>query len=174
MAEEASGPVDELQSSILPPTADVERFVAAAYDYVAWFNVGTKTDMRSLHILLARLQAEAAALPDPPTANEEQKPDGPALSYEDARLRLAGLPFDHYTITHAPLTDNPGETVAASLVDDLTDIYIDLLDGFRSFDAGNMPDAIWAWRFTYYMHWGHHLTHAQTAIWQFVAGPAPD
>ena len=69
----------------------------------------------------------------------------------------------------APLDDSDVLRVVAMLANDLDDIYHDLQASALRFRMGEDRDALWNWHFSYYSHWGRHLSHAQTAIWQFLS-----
>lgn len=56
------------------------------------------------------------------------------------------------------------EPVAASLADDIGDIFRDLRTGLALHAEGHPADAIWHWRFTFEMHWGDHATDALRAL----------
>ena len=153
----------------LARSSEVLAFVAVAREVIAWVDHGMRTDIRGLHSLLARLQAAAAALPDVSTNAEAPDPVDERPPYHNVVQRLAGLPLDHYAVVFDPLEQPEADPVTASLADDLADIYNDLLNGFRYFDASRVAEAVWYWRFEYYSHWGRHASHAQTALWQFLA-----
>ena len=59
--------------------------------------------------------------------------------------------------------------VFCSISDDLADIYKDLKEGLLLYDSGKVNEAVWEWRFNYLIHWGRHLTGAQTALHQHLA-----
>ncbi|HEY1429923.1 MAG TPA: DUF5063 domain-containing protein, partial [Candidatus Tumulicola sp.] len=59
--------------------------------------------------------------------------------------------------------------VRGSLKIDIEDIVYDLSTGMALCDREAYEEAIWSWRFSYYRHWGGHLTRAQTAIWQYLS-----
>ena len=153
----------------LGQSSEVRAFVAVAREAIAWIDNGTLTDIRSLHSLLARLQAAAAALPNVSTNDEAPDPVDERPPYQNVVQRLASLPLDRYAVVFDPLERPEAAPVTASLADDLADIYNDLLTGFRYFDASRVAEAVWYWRFEYYSHWGRHASHAQTAVWQFLA-----
>ncbi len=143
--------------------------VDAARAYIAWVEGGAH-DLRALHAILARLQFAAASLPEISVDDEpvvETLDTRPA--YADIVKAFADLPVATYTMMFAPLDVADEQPVQGALSDDLADIYLDLLDGFRYYEAGHVREAAWHWRFTYYSHWGRHLGHAQTALWQYLA-----
>jgi hypothetical protein len=152
---------------------DLSAFTAAAREFIDWVDRGRVADMSSLHSLLARLQAVAAKLPDVSSEEEVAEPADERPAYADVVRRLAGLPLDGYAVIFNAL-EVPPDSVTASLADDLADIYLDLLDGFRYFDAAQVREAVWQWRFAYYSHWGRHAIHAQTALWQYLADGSAD
>jgi len=54
--------------------------------------------------------------------------------------------------------------VVGDLVDDLADIYRDLVGGVELWKMGRYADAIWAWKFNFQIHWGEHALGALRAI----------
>lgn len=53
------------------------------------------------------------------------------------------------------------------LSDELSDIYVDLKPALLKYDPGdemNQRLAIWDWKFTLQIHWGHHLVDALRPI----------
>jgi hypothetical protein len=66
---------------------------------------------------------------------------------------------DPYEINSKPLL--------ASLSDDLSNIYRDIIPGLNDWDKAS-PDLkrgiIWEWQFSYEIHWGNHATSAFNAI----------
>lgn len=145
--------------------------------YVRWFDQavsddGTNVSLRKLHELLGLLQAAAARLTGVAPGDEadvdfENNPD----SVDILRKKL---PVDAYAVVFDPLeydaTEvNPPVPVMATISDDLSDIYRDLMEGLVLFRNGQIESALWQWHFTYYSHWGRHLSHAQSAIWQYLS-----
>jgi hypothetical protein len=51
----------------------------------------------------------------------------------------------------------------------VTHIYHDLRVGLVLLEKGQIENASWHWHFTYYVHWGRHLSHAQSAIWEYLS-----
>lgn len=126
--------------------------------------------MRELHSTLARLQAAAAKLPAiAPSDDEDASDSGEGNDSERTTFDASNLPFDHYGLIFAPLDDSDVIRVVSNLANDLADIYDDLHTSALLFRIGKYRDAIWNWHFSYYSHWGRHLSHAQTAIWQYLS-----
>jgi hypothetical protein len=155
--------------------AVAEAFHASASEYIAWFErYGARNaepiSMRELHGLLARLQAAAAKLPAiAPSDDDDTNDSGASNDSERGTFDASNLPFDHYGLIFAPLDDSDVLRVVAMLANDLDDIYHDLQASALRFRMGEDRDALWNWHFSYYSHWGRHLSHAQTAIWQFLS-----
>lgn len=145
--------------------------------YVGWFDElisdeATPLSMRKLHEALALLQAAAARLTavapgDEPDSDFEEDRDFVAVLREK-------LPVDAYSVVfnpfeYDPLEVNPPKPVMAMIADDLSDVYRDLIEGLALYRAGQIQNALWHWHLTYYAHWGRHLSHAQSAIWQYLS-----
>jgi Domain of unknown function (DUF5063) len=152
-------------------------FAASAEVYVSWFDQAVSyetstVDMRRLHEILGLVQAAAARLTGVAPGDEAN------LDIEDQRdtdgtLRTK-LPVDAYCVVfdpleYDPLEVNPPKPVMATISDDLSDIYRDIKEGLVQYRAGQTQNALWHWHFTYYAHWGRHLSHAQAAIWQYLS-----
>ena len=145
-------------------------FITAARAYIrriAGLGDGAELDVRELHALLGDLQAGAARLRRRAGRNEAVRPTGAAiekLSYEELRARLRHLPIDSYSVVFDAL-DPDAAAMQHLVVDDLADIYSDLVDGFEKLRTDGTAAAIATWRSLYYFHWGRHAVHAQTALW---------
>jgi hypothetical protein len=125
-------------------------------------------NMRYLHEVLGRLQAAAAHIP-------AVAPDSETAHGVEVRLELSAalelrekLPINAYSVVFDPL-ESAALPVTAMIEDDLADIHADLKDGLALYHAGRYQDALWQWHFSYYAHWGRHLSHAQSAIWQYLS-----
>jgi hypothetical protein len=158
-------------------TAAANAFAAVAGEYVRWLDQAVTDEapaisMRKLHELLGLLQAAAAQLPAMGPGDEADDD----AEYE--HIPVAGitrkLPVDVYAVVfdpfeYAALEVNPPKPVMATIADDLSDIYGDLMEGLAMYRAGHIQRALWHWHFTYYTHWGRHLSHGQSAIWQYLS-----
>ena len=145
--------------------------------YVSWFDdvvsdEVTPLSMRKLHEALALIAAAAARLTavapgDKTDSDFEKDRDLVAILREK-------LPVDAYSVVfnpfeYDPLEVNPPKPVMAMLSDDLDDVYSDVMKGLTLFRNGEIRNALWHWHFAYYTHWGRHLSHAQSAIWQYLS-----
>jgi hypothetical protein len=150
---------------------DARRFAANAEVYVHWFDRAvsdetTNISLRKLHKILSLLQAAAACLTGVAPGDEA------GLDFEKNRDNVCvlrkKLPVDAYAVVSDPLEYDPTEAnpptpVMATISDDLSDIYHDLIEGLALLQNGRVESALWHWHFTYYTHWGRHLSHAQSA-----------
>jgi hypothetical protein len=155
----------------------VRDFISIAELYVQWFDevISDETltiNMRKLHEILASLQAAAARLTVVAPGDDAE---GNFQFTRDSVAKLGKkLPVDAYAMVfnpleYDPLEIDPPKPVMATISNDLDDIYRDLMEGLALFENGETRSAIWHWHFTYYAHWGRHLSHAQSAIWQYLS-----
>ncbi|MGA8099735.1 MAG: DUF5063 domain-containing protein [Candidatus Cybelea sp.] len=162
-------------------TGIASAFASQAERYVRWLDrVVTDevsvVDMRELHELLGELQAAGARLPAvAPGEEADRETQYKRVGARDVRPKL---PIDPYSVVFNPLEYdsrevNPPKPVMATLADDLGDIYADLMEGLALYREGQCQNAMWHWRFLYYAHWGRHLSHAQSAIWQYLSEGNP-
>ena len=56
------------------------------------------------------------------------------------------------------------EPVCGNLLDDLFDIYNDLLQGIYLYEQGKSDEAIWCWKWNFDNHWKYHATDAIRAL----------
>lgn len=154
------------------PLAKARDFATNAELYVYWFdqavsNEAPRINMRRLHELLGLLQAAAARLTGGTPNN------GDLAGFENRQntvgILTKTLPIDEYSVIFDPLEMSPPKPVMATIADDLTDIYRNVMEGLVEYRAGRVQNALWQWHFTYYSHWGRHLSHAQTAIYQYLS-----
>jgi Domain of unknown function (DUF5063) len=156
---------------------DIVSFLNVASEYIVWVEErgqAKREDLSALHSMLARLQAAALQLPATPPDDDSSGPPRRGLTYAQARDLIAPLPLDTYAVVFNPLEREDALPLNGSIHDDLADIYCDLQDGLRYARADRLANAVWCWRFGYFSHWGRHLVHAQTAIWQYLADRGRD
>ena len=153
-------------------TADREHSVAefakVVRRYNEWFSSPASVrDLLEVHQLLAELQLRLLALP-------QSKSEDDYIEIEDEvglpewRHRTEGFPIDGYWKVFDVFADNE-QPVFCLIADDLADIHANLKEGLHFFELGNPEEAIWRWQFSYFTHWGRHLTGAQAAIHQHFA-----
>ena len=82
--------------------------------------------------------------------------------------RLQNLPFQHYTEVFDPFTE-PAETpTTGDIIDDILDIYYDLLQGLKIQELCGIEEALWHWKLTFYSHWGEHTLSALRALYWYL------
>lgn len=150
-------------------SADVDRFVLAARNYVSWCespHIDDDPDEFRLATLarLAELYAAAQYLPD------AVSDDGPDVPEECAGLRdvlmanIAPMPFQMYWDTLDPTNLYEEANIGCGdIFDDLLDVHSDISDGLWLLDQGFPNDAIWHWRLLYF-HWGEHVVSVMRAL----------
>jgi hypothetical protein len=153
--------------------ASQAQFFVHLLEFVATHDVCI-LNMRYLHEVLGRLQAAASRIPAVAPDAEEIQGAGVKLTPSAAAKIREKLPINAYSVVFDPLEFDPLEQnspqpVIAMLDDDLGDIYSDLTEGLTLYRAGQYQDALWQWHRSYYAHWGRHLSHAQSAIWQYLS-----
>jgi hypothetical protein len=78
--------------------------------------------------------------------------------------RFGALPFNYYSTFFSPAKLLEEDPVVGDLADDLADIYRDIKAGLWLYDHGHTTQAVWAWRYTFQIHWGRHATNALYAL----------
>jgi hypothetical protein len=94
----------------------------------------------------------------------------PTEGIEHVEAKAATLPVRYYSEIFNTLVIPAEEAVVGDLIDDLGDIYSDIVPGLDLFDSGRYQDAENHWRFWFLHHWGEHATSALRAIWSHLAG----
>lgn len=166
--------IKNLPNELCKHEGSASAFASLARAYIRWIdttasNPAEPANMPQLRELLARLQGAAALLPAVgPTTDDLPRDNDPAE--REAPLSLGRvLPIKGYCFVFNPLEDKEGDSVLTTLEDDLIDIYRDVKQGLALYDLGDYQDAVWTWHLSYYIHWGRHLSHAQCAVWQYLA-----
>jgi Domain of unknown function (DUF5063) len=81
----------------------------------------------------------------------------------------AALPFQYYSEISNPLEVPPEEAGVGDLADDIADIYRDIAEGLRLYEAGHPREALWQWIFNLTYHWGAHATSAMRALHWYLS-----
>ena len=156
----------------------IARFADEAAAFERWLLSGTDREAdaaRECLIRLLELYRAGIALP-PEGSDELVELDDIRVGDEewDAALKAsARLPLDYYAEVYDP-TVIPGEApVVGSLLDDLADIYRDVVTGLRAYHRGDRAGAVWAWSFFLHAHWGAHATGAMRALHWWLHNNAP-
>jgi hypothetical protein len=149
----------------------IERFAGEARQFVSWIETirGSSGMIAARHarLRLAELYAAALALPLLPVSDDEGRdgswrPD--EAEVQAVRQAVETLPLDNYGQVLDPGEVPPEQAGVASLVDDIGDIYSDVVEGLRAYEAGLRQEAAWLWAFQFRAHWGSHALGALTAL----------
>ncbi len=167
------------------------HFAGLADQFCSLFQPGAQLSpedqLRSIHELLAKLYSAALALPgtsvlfpnDTPDsvkgqaeqlAPSQQVPETP----DSATRQFAALaeflgPRCLYREVFDPYAEPSDPEVMGDLIDDISDIHRNLLEGLVAWRSGNFGEALWAWRFSFQSHWGEHATSALRALFALCA-----
>ena len=152
------------------PPPSVTQFAALAKEFCAWCE-GESEDavqLRTAAIWLARLYAAALELPYVEPGTDESESVQHAESEELGKRGLAGYWGQNYRQVFDPRPENNESPVMADLGDDLTGVYTDIKRSLAIYEAGNIKEAVWQWRFDLETHWGHHAVGALFGIHHLV------
>jgi len=139
-----------------------ERFAELAGQYCSWADLGVgdpESDYKTAIRLLPALYLAALGL-------QECDPGSVAIpSCSDAEWKSVYNRFRTMPVGLYPdvvdLSDYPAQTVGyGDLLDDLADIYRDLVGPLQVYNAGHSNAAVWNWRWGFQNHWGTHLVSA--------------
>ena len=156
----------------------VEQFAELAREYRAWVLTGADNGPQAARRalgLVGRLYFTALSLP-PPRCEEDQpsEPPPPPNWHEVHPVLLARLPFQHYGEVFNPLPVPPEASIIGDIAADLADIFGDVDNGLRWFEAGRPSEAVWEWGFHLVHHWGEHATSAIRALHCWLASEHPE
>lgn len=152
----------------------VTRFVLIAEHFARWAIDGKDegaTAARNGLLHLTRLYAAGLELPESPGVDDDDSDTAGVDSLECQRVfcNSTRLPLNFYGEVFNPLPVPPEEPVTASLADDITDVYRDVVTGLCHFRAGRRARALWEWTFSLQYHWGGHATGAIRALHCWLA-----
>ena len=109
--------------------------------------------------LLLQLYEKALPLPDTEPSETDY-----ALE-EITQLPLKMEVRDFYWEVYDPFDDAEEDKLVCGMIyDDISDIYRDLQEGVRAFEAGNINTAAWIWKFGVNTHWGTHTVDLIKAL----------
>jgi hypothetical protein len=158
----------------------IDQFAAEAALFEAWARGGTDEGEGAAQealIRIVRLYESALHLPDPwnDTLSADPEPDRVTADERGAVAHhSARLPFNWYGEVFDPTIVPPEEPVVGSIVDDIADIYRDVVSGRRAHQRGLRAQAVWEWGFGFRTHWGEHATGAIRALHAWLAENAMD
>ena len=146
----------------------IAQFAEVVERFDEWFRRAPQPeDLLTAHRLLTELQLRVLHLPDYESEDEYVEIDN-ASNLKAWRDRFDHFPIDSYWKVFDVFADADAP-VFCMIADDFADIHADILEGLHFFKQGNEAEAVWRWRFSYFTHWGRHLTGAQSALHQYFA-----
>jgi hypothetical protein len=158
---------------------ELQEFAGHARSFQRWIlesqSEGASVAREAL-LELTGLYAAALGLPSPFLADTETEHSARVDDAEFNRVRTwcGRLPIQYYDEVFDPTVVPPEEPVTADVVNDIADVYHDVVTGLRLFDAGLFDDALWEWGFGFRTHWGRHAIGAIRAIHIWLASNEPD
>ena len=145
-------------------------FAKLARGYCTWFESGDygENPFEQAASWLARLYAAALELP-----NVEPVDAADIEHHFDVKKVSPNVSIfwnRSYRFLFDPRIASEDEPIQGNLGDDLSDIHDDLMRGLLLFDAGQIENAVFEWRFSHRTHWGQHATGALFGIHWLVIG----
>lgn len=115
--------------------------------------------LEELMSLLLQLYEKALRLPDTEPGEADY------VLEEMTVLPLKMEVRDFYWEVYDPFDDaDEDKLVCGMIFDDINDIYRDLQEGVRAFEAGDINTAVWIWKFGVNGHWGTHTVDLLKAL----------
>ena len=154
-------------------THSIESFVDLASSYCSLIEhhaeYSTEDFVTRVREILPLLYHRALTLPELETTDQDIDRE---ISHDEWSDMFASLQRklginDLYWEIYDPLKTDHDDPVAASLSDDLADIWRDLKDGLSHWaDCSDTmrQQIIWNWHFSFHSHWSDHVVDALRAI----------
>jgi hypothetical protein len=156
-----------------PIEVDVKRFVDAAVAFCEFVEgpVGNDLDyIRALITNLSQLYIAAVNLPDLGLPNSEVDEQGTDTEeWKSVCNKFSGFVVQGYWHVFNPLHPDKSDPVFSVLGDDMGDIHQDVKISLKSYERGDLREAVWEWRWSFRNHWGRHLVEAQRALFSYLA-----
>ena len=148
----------------------LENFFLAAQSFQGWVKTEpvdkNKEAVKALRVL-SSLYSHAIELMSLEAGREEPNDDESYAvgmdEWDEVYDRLDNMPFNYYSELESP-HDSEGESLYTDLIEDLTDIYQDVIEGLNIYNAGLREQALSHWQMTFEFHWGRHLLGAMKAL----------
>ena len=148
----------------------LDNFFESAQEFQDWVKT-EQTDKNKEAVetlrLLSTLYARAILLMSLEADREEPDCDESfAVCMDEWNVvydRLNNMPFTYYNELDSP-HDSDAESSYTDLIEDLTDIYQDVVEGLNIYKAGLKNQALGHWQMTFEFHWGRHLLGAMNAL----------
>ncbi|TWT56291.1 DUF5063 domain-containing protein [Allorhodopirellula solitaria] len=154
-------------------TQQIDSFAVLASSYCTLIEqhdtYTTEEFITRTRAILPQLYHCALGLPDIETTDEDVARN---ISHDEWSVMFTSLQRklginDHYWEIYDPLELDHDQPVAASLSDDLADIWRDLKTGLPSWaDCSDTirKQIVWDWHFSFHHHWSDHAVDALRAI----------
>ena len=148
----------------------VEQFVELVREYLALIDglpgLSAREFLLQCAILLPQLYSLSQQLPDIDLPEDEPlEAQEPAIEPPMANIMNLLGKHDVYSEVFDPLSQE--DAIKSTRSDDLSDIYTDLKRSLLEYDTTEEPNqlrAVWEWKFSMKIHWGHHLVAALRPI----------
>jgi hypothetical protein len=126
--------------------------------------------------MLSILYATAWMLPQ--EESRTSLPEAPGIVPEHRQALTENfkvMPFQYYWEILTP-SKMEGEAIpiCADLLEDIQDIYADLVVGLWHYEQGHIEAAVFEWRHRFAAHWGAHAVSAMHALHLFEPKGADD
>lgn len=146
----------------------IEHFLSLVREYVRLIeNAQSPSPHRFLFqcaVLLPRIYSLGLELPETEPKSDE------IVTYDgNSPVRVLSSilgRYDEYWEIFDPVFEK--EAVAATLSDDLADVYMELKGPLIAYEKGQESDAIWQWKFNIKTHCGDHLVDALRTIHRLI------
>ena len=148
----------------------IKKFTEIVKEYCLWVeNEKDKSEdqLYYLQVMLSKLYCLGIQLPDCEPTDFFENEKLPKLDYQEIINNFKEFPIQYYSQIFYPLTLPSEEPVTGDVIDDLSDIYMDLKSGLWYLENGSEVDAVFQWRFTLGIHWGRHILGAMYALFCF-------
>lgn len=146
---------------------NIKEFVSLAQEYCKWVeSQSNKTEehIYYLQVILSKLYCSGIQLPDCEPTELFENDTLPKLDYQEVVEHFKGFPIQYYSQIFNPLNVPSEEPVTGDVIDDLSDIYIDLKNGLWYLENESEVDAVFQWRFSLSVHWGRHALGSMYAL----------
>ena len=139
----------------------MDSYYTLATEFCSWLKELNLINENNATVLLAKLMAiyiASTELSYPEDITDRVTP------YKSEKLMLS-CDRDLYWEIYDPFVLE--EAVCGSVIDDLTDIYNDILQGTYLYECGLIDEAAWFWKWNFENHWKYHATDAMRALCRF-------
>lgn len=153
----------------IPP--EVAYFAERAKEFITWCQSShegknPKTFQLEVLPMLSILYATAWMLPH--DESRTSLPEAPAITPEHRQKlteNFKAMPFQLYWEMLMPSKmEGDAMPICSDLLEDLQDIYADLVAGLWHFEQREIEAAVFAWRFRFSAHWGKRIVSAMHAL----------